>query len=104
MDVLPPHRMNMNCNPQKSDNAFPINMRLFAKCLSIVRRWFSTLRCCSSDNVLLVGFIRSRKAAFMAVAMDPARLAAQHAHREVAIADTYTMILRPRIDKLTPRD
>lgn len=44
------------------------------------------------------------KAAFMAVAMDPARLAAQHAHREVAIADTYTMILRPRIDKLTPRD
>jgi hypothetical protein len=44
------------------------------------------------------------KAAFMAVAMDPARLAAQHAHREVAIADTYTMILRPRLDRLTPRD
>jgi hypothetical protein len=44
------------------------------------------------------------KAAFMAVATDPARLAAQHAHREVAIADTYTMILRPTIDRLTPRD
>lgn len=44
------------------------------------------------------------KAAFMTVAMDPARIAAQHAHREVAIADTYTMILRPRIDRLTPRD
>ena len=44
------------------------------------------------------------KAAFMAVALDPARLEAQHAHREVAIADTCTMILRPRIDRLTPRD
>ncbi len=40
------------------------------------------------------------KAAFMAVALDPARLAAQHEHREVAIADTYTMILRPLIDRL----
>jgi hypothetical protein len=40
------------------------------------------------------------KAAFMAVARDPARLAAQKDHREVAIADTYTMILRPLIDKL----
>jgi hypothetical protein len=28
------------------------------------------------------------------------RLEAQHAHREAAIADTYTMILRPRIDRL----
>jgi len=35
------------------------------------------------------------KAAFMAVVMDPARLEAQKAHREPAIADTYTMIVRP---------
>jgi hypothetical protein len=40
------------------------------------------------------------KAAFMAVATDPARLAAQYAHREVAIADTYALILRPTIDRL----
>jgi len=40
------------------------------------------------------------KAAFMAVALDPDRLAAQREHREAAIADTYTMILRPRIDRL----
>jgi hypothetical protein len=40
------------------------------------------------------------KAAFMAVATDPARLEAQTAHRETAIADTYTMILRPVIDQL----
>jgi len=38
--------------------------------------------------------------AFMAVALDPARLAAQADHRDVAIADTYTMILRPLIDRL----
>lgn len=41
------------------------------------------------------------KAAFMAVVMDPARLAAQHDHREVAIADTYTMIVRARVNELT---
>ena len=40
------------------------------------------------------------KRAFMAVVTDPARLAAQKEHRETAIADTYTMILRPRTDKL----
>jgi hypothetical protein len=40
------------------------------------------------------------KRAFMAVVTDPARLAAQKAHREPALADTYTMILRPRIDRL----
>ncbi len=40
------------------------------------------------------------KAAFMAVALDPGRLEAQRAHRETAIADTYTMILRPTIDRL----
>jgi hypothetical protein len=40
------------------------------------------------------------KRAFMAVVMDPARLEAQKAHRETAIADTYTMIVRPIIDNL----
>ncbi len=40
------------------------------------------------------------KAAFMAVVMDPARLEAQKASREPAIADTYTMIVRPTIDRL----
>lgn len=40
------------------------------------------------------------KAAFMAVVADPARLAAQKGHREVAIADTYTMILRPSINRI----
>ena len=40
------------------------------------------------------------KEAFLAVVFDPERLAAQHDHREVAIADTYTMILRPLIDRL----
>jgi hypothetical protein len=38
--------------------------------------------------------------AFMAVVFDPERLAAQHGHREPAMADTYTMILRPLIDNL----
>jgi uncharacterized protein (DUF1330 family) len=42
------------------------------------------------------------KRAFMAVVMDPDRLAAQREHREAAIADTYTMILRPTVDRLTP--
>ncbi len=40
------------------------------------------------------------KRAFMAVVTDPARLEAQKAYREPALADTYTMILRPRIDRL----
>ncbi len=40
------------------------------------------------------------QAAFMAVVSDPARLAAQRDHREVAIADTYTMIVRPGLDTL----
>jgi hypothetical protein len=40
------------------------------------------------------------KAAFMSVALDPERLAAQAAHREVALADTYTLILRPTINRL----
>lgn len=41
------------------------------------------------------------KRAFMAVVFDPERLEAQHDHRETAIADTYTMIIRPSIDRLT---
>ncbi len=40
------------------------------------------------------------KAAFMEVVLDPARLEAQHDHREAAIADTYTMILRADINHL----
>jgi len=40
------------------------------------------------------------RAAFLAVASDPERLAAQADHREPAIADTYTLMLRPMIDRL----
>jgi hypothetical protein len=40
------------------------------------------------------------KRAFMAVVTDPARLEAHKDHREKAIADTYTMIVRPTIDRL----
>ncbi len=40
------------------------------------------------------------KAAFMAVVFDPERLEAQKVHRETAIADTYTLITRPSIDRL----
>ena len=38
--------------------------------------------------------------AFMKVVLDPDRLAAQAAHRETAIDDTYTLITRPSIDRL----
>jgi len=41
------------------------------------------------------------RAAFMAVALDSDRLAAQAEHRDVAVADTYTMILRPFLDRLS---
>jgi hypothetical protein len=40
------------------------------------------------------------KAAFMAVVLDPERLVAQKDHREKAIADTYTMIVRASIDQI----
>lgn len=40
------------------------------------------------------------KAAFMSVVLDPERLKAQAEHREVAIADTYTLVLRPTINRL----
>ncbi len=38
--------------------------------------------------------------AFMTVVMDPDRLAAQREFREPAMSDTYTMIVRPLIDRL----
>lgn len=38
--------------------------------------------------------------AFMAVVFDPDRLAAQRDHREVAIADTYTLVTRPTVNRL----
>ncbi|HNA36894.1 MAG TPA: hypothetical protein PLZ72_11135 [Microthrixaceae bacterium] len=40
------------------------------------------------------------RAAFMAVVFDPSRLEVQHEHREVAMSDTYTLIVRPQIDTL----
>ncbi len=40
------------------------------------------------------------KRAFMAVVFDPERLEAQKEHRETAIADTYTLILRANINRL----
>jgi hypothetical protein len=40
------------------------------------------------------------KAAFFAVVRDPARLEAQAAHREPALADTYTLVIRPTVDRL----
>jgi hypothetical protein len=38
--------------------------------------------------------------AFLAVVFDPARMTAHKDHREVAIADTYTLVLRPVLDEL----
>jgi hypothetical protein len=40
------------------------------------------------------------KAAFMAVVTDPSRLEAQRDHREVAIADTYALIVRASLNDL----
>ena len=40
------------------------------------------------------------KAAFMAVVQDPARLEAQKAHREPAISDTYSLIVRTLSDQI----
>jgi uncharacterized protein (DUF1330 family) len=40
------------------------------------------------------------RAAFMEVVFDPDRLAAQAEHREKAIAETYTLVLRPVLDRL----
>lgn len=44
------------------------------------------------------------KAAFMAVALDPDRLAAQAEHREPAMTDTYALIVRPTINRLPGAD
>jgi hypothetical protein len=44
------------------------------------------------------------KAAFMAVVLDPARMAAHEAHREPAMVDTYTLIVRPTINRLDGAD
>jgi hypothetical protein len=38
------------------------------------------------------------KRAFLALAADPERQRAQAEHREKAIADTYTVLVRPAID------
>ena len=40
------------------------------------------------------------KAAFMALVQDPARLEAQKTHREQAILDTYTLIVRTKFDRI----
>ena len=40
------------------------------------------------------------KAAFMAVALDPDRLRMQADHRQTAVADTYSLLLAPMIDRL----
>ncbi len=40
------------------------------------------------------------RAAFMAVVTDPGRLVAQREHREPAMSDTYTLVVRPVIDRL----
>ena len=40
------------------------------------------------------------EAAFLAVALDPERSAAQAAHRVPALADTYSLVLRPLLDRL----
>jgi hypothetical protein len=52
----------------------------------------------SWDEVRMVGYPSRR--AFMAVVADPKRLEAQEKHRQRAIADTYTMMLKPRINRL----
>ncbi len=52
----------------------------------------------SWDQVRFNAFPSRR--AFDAVLTDRNRLAAQAAHREPAIADTYTLVLRPTVDRL----
>jgi hypothetical protein len=43
------------------------------------------------------------KAAFLAVAFDPARIEAHKEHRDTAIAETYALIVRPGINTLVDR-
>jgi hypothetical protein len=38
--------------------------------------------------------------AFLAVAFDPSRMEAHREHRDTAIADTYTMMIRPRVNRI----
>lgn len=52
----------------------------------------------SWDQVHFVGY--PSRAAFMAVATDPWRIEAEKNHRQAAIADTYTLVLTPTINKL----
>ena len=60
----------------------------------------------AEQNLCFAGFHQVRfnrfpsRAAFMAVVFDPSRLEVQHEHREVAMSDTYTLIVRPQIDTL----
>ena len=51
------------------------------------------------DEVRFIAYPSMR--AFMAVVQDPERLEAQSEHRAVAIADTYTVVVRPRNDTFT---
>lgn len=51
------------------------------------------------DEVRFIAYPSMR--AFMAVVQDPERLEAQSEHRAAAIADSYTVIVRPRIDTFT---
>jgi hypothetical protein len=51
------------------------------------------------DEVRFIAYPSLR--AFMAVVQDPERLAAQGEHRGAAIADTYTVVVRPRNDTFT---
>ncbi len=51
------------------------------------------------DEVRFIAYPSMR--AFMAVVQDPERLEAQVEHRAVAIADTYTVVVRPGNDTFT---
>ena len=51
----------------------------------------------SWDDVRFIRF--PSKAAFLAVVADPARVEVQRSHRAPAMADTYTLIVRPTIDR-----
>lgn len=50
------------------------------------------------DQARFSGF--PSKAAFLAVVSDPAVVKARQVHHEAAIADNYTMVLRPSMDRL----
>jgi uncharacterized protein (DUF1330 family) len=52
------------------------------------------------DEVRFIAYPSLRS--FMAVVNDPERQAVQGEHRNTAIADTYTVVVRPQIDTFTP--